>query len=126
MDWLKRFSHVEDPRCWQIGRNKYRCVDSYGRSTVVDSAALHTAFSRHQAAHRKAEIRTAKPAATQPCGAKREQRNRGADLPVRAVCGGDLSITETDSKALNRLRGAQLRKIGYSTLAEHQEARLDF
>jgi hypothetical protein len=32
---------------------------------------------------------------------------------VRVVCGGDLSITETDSKALNRLKGAQLRKIGY-------------
>jgi hypothetical protein len=28
------------------------------------------------------------------------------NLPVGAVCGGDLSIAETDSKALNRLRGA--------------------
>jgi transposase len=41
-----------------------------------------------------------------------DQRNRSADLPVRAVCGGDLSITATDSKALNRFRGAQLRRIG--------------
>jgi hypothetical protein len=28
------------------------------------------------------------------------------------VCGEDLSIASTDSKALNRLRSAQLRKIG--------------
>jgi hypothetical protein len=28
------------------------------------------------------------------------------------VCGGDLSITSTDSKALNWTRSAQLRKIG--------------
>src|SRR6266403_670564 len=24
MDWSKPFSHVEDPSCWQIGRNKFR------------------------------------------------------------------------------------------------------
>ena len=30
----------------------------------------------------------------------------------RAVCGEDLSLTSPDSKALNRLRGAQLRKFG--------------
>jgi hypothetical protein len=29
-----------------------------------------------------------------------------------ALCGGDLSIASTDSKALNRPRSAQLRKIG--------------
>jgi hypothetical protein len=23
MDWSKPFSHVEDPTCWQIGRNKF-------------------------------------------------------------------------------------------------------
>src|ERR1700694_4238248 len=35
----------------KVSRNQNdRCVDSYGRSTMVDSAALHTACSRHQAA----------------------------------------------------------------------------
>ena len=45
--------------------------------------------------------------------AKREQRNRGPDgLASWPVCGGDLSITSTDSKALNWTRSVQLRKIG--------------
>src|SRR5712691_2551040 len=39
----------------EVGGNQNdRCVDSYGRSTLVDSAPLHTTFSRHQTAHRKA------------------------------------------------------------------------
>src|SRR6266403_6351404 len=28
MDWSKPFSHVEDPSCWQIGRNKFRRAHS--------------------------------------------------------------------------------------------------
>src|SRR6202790_292400 len=57
----------------EVGRNPNdRCVDPYCRSTLVDSAPLHTTFSRHQAAHRKAKTGTAEPAATPPCGAKRE------------------------------------------------------
>src|SRR5258705_4037996 len=40
----------------EVGRNQNdRCVDSYGRSTLVP---LYTAFSRHQAAHRKAQTGT--------------------------------------------------------------------
>lgn len=31
------------------------------------------------------------------------------------VCGGDLSITSTDSKALNSIRSAQLRKFGLAS-----------
>src|SRR5271169_2909776 len=54
------------------GDQNDRCVDSYGRSTLVDSAPLYTTFPRHQAAHRKAEARTAEPATTPPYGAKRE------------------------------------------------------
>src|SRR6202035_3248222 len=67
----------------EIGRNQNdRCVDSYGRSTLVDSAALHTAFARHQATHRETEIAVAEPAATAPCRAKRELRNQRTDRPV--------------------------------------------
>ena len=57
-------------------------MDSHGRSTLVDSAALHTTFPRHQAAHREAEIAAAKPAATAPGRAKTEPRNRGTNRPV--------------------------------------------
>src|SRR5271169_1308464 len=54
----------------EVGRNQNdRCVDSHGRSTLVDATPLYTAFSRHQAAHRKAATGTAEPAATPPCGA---------------------------------------------------------
>ena len=53
-----------------------------GVSTVVDSAALYTAFSRHQATHREAEIAFTQPTATAPCCAKRELRNRSTDRPV--------------------------------------------
>jgi transposase len=49
-----------------------RRVDPDCRSTVVDSAALHATFLRHQAAHRKTEIGVAEPAATPPHCAKRE------------------------------------------------------
>jgi len=36
----------------EVGRNQNdRCLDSHGRSTLVDSAALHAAFSRHEATH---------------------------------------------------------------------------
>jgi hypothetical protein len=45
-------------------------------------------------------------------GAKTEPRNRSTDGPVGGVCGEDLSLTSTDSKALNPLRDAQLRKFG--------------
>jgi hypothetical protein len=54
------------------GNQNDRCVDSYGRSTLVDSAPLHTTFPRHQTAHRKAATGAAEPAATASCGAKRE------------------------------------------------------
>src|SRR5713101_9601696 len=67
----------------EVGRNQNdRCVDSYGRSTLVDSAALHTAFCRHQGADREAEIAVAEPATTAPGGAKTELRNRGTNRPV--------------------------------------------
>jgi hypothetical protein len=44
----------------------------------------------------------------------REKRapNRTADRPVGGVCGEGLTLAPTDSKALNRLKGAQLRKFG--------------
>src|SRR2546427_6195922 len=98
----------------KVGRHQNdRCLDSHGGSTLVDSASLHTAFSRREIAHRETEIATAEPAATASCGAKRELRNRGADRPVGGVvCGEDLTLASPDSKALNRLRGAQLRKFG--------------
>src|SRR5713226_8870435 len=97
----------------KVGRHQNdRCLDSHGGSTLVDSASLHTACSRHEIAHRETEIAAAEPAATAPCGAKTEPRNRGTDRPVGGVCGEDLSLTSTDSKALNPLRGAQLRKFG--------------
>src|SRR5229473_5536269 len=36
----------------KVGRHQNdRCLDSHGRSTLVDSAALHAAFSRHEATH---------------------------------------------------------------------------
>src|SRR3984957_3017345 len=54
---------------------KDRCLDSDRRSTVVNSAALYTAFSRHQATHRETENAFAQPTATAPCCAKRELRN---------------------------------------------------
>ncbi len=41
-----------------------RRLDSYGRSPLVDSAALHAAFRRHQVAHREAETEVAEPTAT--------------------------------------------------------------
>src|SRR5882762_1623435 len=67
----------------KVSRNQNdRCVDSYGRSTVVDSAALHATFRRHQAAHRKTKTAAAESAATAPGRAKRELRNRGADRSV--------------------------------------------
>src|SRR6266513_3892868 len=87
---------------------------------MVDPAALHTACSRHQAAHRKAEAAVAEPAATAPGRAKTELRNRSTNRPVGAYCGGDLSLASTDSKALNRLRSAQLRKFGsYQRMQKH-------
>ena len=49
---------------------------------MVDSAALHTAFSRHQAADRETEIAAAEPAATTPSRAKTELRNSGTNRPV--------------------------------------------
>ena len=67
----------------KVGRHQNdRCLDSDRRSTLVDSAALYTAFSRHQATHREAEIAFAQPTATAPCYAKRELRNRSTDRPV--------------------------------------------
>jgi hypothetical protein len=88
-------------------------VDSYGRSTLVDFAALHTAFCRHQGTDRGTKIAVAEPAATAPAGAKTELRNRDTNQPVGGYfCGGDLSPASTDSKALNRLRSTQLRKFG--------------
>ena len=63
--------------------------------------------------NREAEIAFAQPTATATCCAKRELRNRSTDRPVGgAVCGEDLSLTSPDSKVLNRLRDAQLRKSG--------------
>ena len=57
----------------KVGRHQNdRCLDSHGRSTLVDSAALHTAFSRHEIAHRETEIATAEPAATAAYREKRE------------------------------------------------------
>src|SRR5487761_1130728 len=57
----------------EVGRNPNdRRLDSDRRSTVVDSAALHTAFSRRQATHRKTEAGVAEPAAAAPHSAKRE------------------------------------------------------
>src|SRR5207249_7901462 len=67
----------------EVGRHQNdRCLDSDRRSTVVDSAALYTASSRHQATHREAEIAFAQPTATAPRCAKRELRNRSTDRPV--------------------------------------------
>src|SRR6266852_4202678 len=54
------------------GHQNDRCLDSDGGSTMVDSAALHTAFCRHQATHREAEIAVAEPAATTSRRAKGE------------------------------------------------------
>ena len=57
----------------EVGRNPNdRRLDSDRRSTVVDSAALHATFLRHQAAHREAETGVAEPTATAPHCAKRE------------------------------------------------------
>src|SRR5271169_5174160 len=51
----------------EAGRNRNdRRLDSYGRSTLVDSAALHPDFLRHPAAHRKTEAGVAEPAGTAP------------------------------------------------------------
>jgi hypothetical protein len=75
----------------EVGGNQNdRCVDSHGRSTMFDSAALHPAFSRHQSADREAEIAVAPPAATAPGGAKTELRNRGNNRTV-----GDDLVVET-------------------------------
>src|SRR5713101_2587353 len=72
-----------DGSAGKVGRNQNdRCLDSDRRSTVVDSAALYTAFSRHQATHQEAEIAFAQSTATAPCGAKRELRNRSTDRPL--------------------------------------------
>ena len=49
---------------------------------MVDSAALHTACSRQQAADREAEIAVAEPAATAPGRAKTELRNRGTNHTI--------------------------------------------
>ena len=49
---------------------------------MVDSAALHTTFSRRQATHREVEIAVAEPAATAPGRAKTELRNRGTNRTV--------------------------------------------
>jgi hypothetical protein len=60
-------------RAGEVGRNPNdRRLDSHRRSTVVNSAALHATFLRHQAAYREAEIGVAKPAATAPHCANRE------------------------------------------------------
>src|SRR5664279_4835386 len=46
----------------ETGRNPNdRRLDSDGRSTLVDSAALHAAFLRRQAANREAETEVAEP-----------------------------------------------------------------
>jgi hypothetical protein len=67
----------------KVGRHQNdRCLDSYGRSTLVDSASLHTACSRHEIANRETEIAAAQPAATAPYRAKTEPRNRGTHRPV--------------------------------------------
>src|SRR5260370_11633883 len=69
----------------EVGGNQNdRCVDSHGRSTLADSAALHKAFSRHQAVDREIEIAVAEPAATAPGGAKRKLQNRGTTRPLGA------------------------------------------
>ena len=49
---------------------------------MVDSAALHPTFSRHQAIDRETEIALAQPTATTFGGEKRELRNRSTDGPV--------------------------------------------
>src|SRR6266567_534861 len=55
----------------EVGRHQNDgCLDSDRRSTVVDSASLHTAFSRHEIAHRETETATAEPGATAPYRAK--------------------------------------------------------
>src|ERR1035441_6143623 len=57
----------------EAGRNPNdRRLDSHRRPTLVDSAALHAAFFRHQAAHRKTQTGVAEPAASATHGAKRE------------------------------------------------------
>src|SRR5664279_6347107 len=43
----------------------------------------------------------------------RAPKSRYKPFSRRPVCGGDLSIASTDSKVLNWIRSAQLRKIGY-------------
>ena len=49
----------------EVSRNANdRRLDSDGRSTLVDSAALHATLRRHQAAHRKTETEVAEPTST--------------------------------------------------------------
>src|SRR5271167_2666946 len=67
----------------KTGRNPNdRRLDSDGRSTLVNSAALHATLRRHQAAHRETETGVAQPAVTAPHWARRSQRNGGAIGPV--------------------------------------------
>jgi hypothetical protein len=49
---------------------------------MVDSAALHTTFSRRQATDREVEIATAESATTAPGRAKTELRNPGTNRRV--------------------------------------------
>src|SRR5664279_188050 len=49
----------------EVGRNPNdRRLDSDGRSALVNPAALHATFRRHQAAHREAETEVAEPTST--------------------------------------------------------------
>ena len=67
----------------EVGRHQNeRCVDSYGRWALVDAAALHPAFSRHEAIDRETEIALAQPTAATSGGEKRELRNRSTDGPI--------------------------------------------
>jgi hypothetical protein len=96
-------------RTWlaEVGRNPNdRCWDSHRRSTPADFAALYTTFRRRQSAHRETEPAVAVPTTTAIHCEKTEQRTRGPDGPLSPVRGGDLSITSTDSKALNGTRSA--------------------
>ena len=86
----------------EVGRDPNdRHLDPYCRSTLVDSATLHTTCLRYQAAHREVETGVAEPAATAPQRKQRVTKSRSRPSRSWAVCGGDLSITLTDSKALN-------------------------
>src|SRR6266478_9073599 len=100
MDWSKPFSHVEDPSCWQIGRNKFRRAhsrratrQSIPMTEKLDLVCQHASKDRgaatagrvanqeRQRIERSEVIQSGQVLAARQVGRSRNRPNKSAKLP---------------------------------------------